>query len=457
MLPPLDRERRAVEQLLVARAQRQVLDHDDVAARPRGLQELEPERPAPVVRRVDAHRLELLDLLELRLRLARLARLVAEPLDEALEARDLLGLPLGRLRLVDRASGPLAPPDVPRAREVDRLAAFQLQHRSRHRLEEPAVVGDEDDRRIERLEQLLQPLERLDVEVVRRLVEQQQVGLRRESAGERGTGQLAPRERRERPVEVGIGEAEPAHERRGPVAPVVAARVLELRLGRGVAAHRRGVVRAGRHRLLEPAQLRLDGGEVGRCPRGRSRAASCLLWAGGRWSCSAIRVPFAEREVAALERHLARERAQQCRLAGAVRARERQAVAPLDLERDAVEEDAARELLAKGRSDDDRHGLKLSTRAPRPDSSDPDRRRTRRRRLPDPVRAHDGRRSRSIRHDTREEQRADELGGRRRRRRELDSQPPERAARVRAHLGRAVPRALPRRHGGPSRPSRSCS
>ena len=45
-------------------------------------------------------------------------------------------------------------------------------------------------------QQLLEPLDRLDVEVVRRLVEQQQVGLRGERAGERGARQLAARERR---------------------------------------------------------------------------------------------------------------------------------------------------------------------------------------------------------------------------------------------------------------------
>jgi hypothetical protein len=38
-------------------------------------------------------------------------------------------------------------------------------------------VRDEDHRGVERAQHPLEPLERLDVEVVRRLVEQQQVGL----------------------------------------------------------------------------------------------------------------------------------------------------------------------------------------------------------------------------------------------------------------------------------------
>src|SRR5581483_6444504 len=40
---------------------------------------------------------------------------------------------------------------------------------------------------------------------------------------------------------------------------------------------------------------------------------------------------------------------------------QREAVAPLDLERDAVEEDVPRELLAEGRCDQNRHASKLSS------------------------------------------------------------------------------------------------
>ena len=64
-------------------------------------------------------------------------------------------------------------------------------------------MRDEDDGRIERHERLLQPLERLDVEVVRRLVEQQQVGIAGERASERRARELAAGERAELAVEVG--------------------------------------------------------------------------------------------------------------------------------------------------------------------------------------------------------------------------------------------------------------
>ena len=152
-----------------------------------------------------------------------------------------------RARLLLRVQHPrrlLAAPGVPRAREERAAARDDLERRGRHRLEEPAVVRDEDHRRVERLQLALEPLEARDVEVVRRLVEQQQVGIAAERACERRARQLAAGERAERPVEVLVREAEPAQRRRRVVAPAVAARVLEPRLRLGVAVQRRLVVRA---------------------------------------------------------------------------------------------------------------------------------------------------------------------------------------------------------------------
>src|SRR5262249_61404020 len=100
--------------------------------------ELEPERAPRVAGHLDAVALDALDLLQLRLRLPRLRRLVPEPLDETLQACDLLCLTLGGARGVLGARGLLAPPDVPFAGEERRAAAFELQHGRRPRLEEPA-------------------------------------------------------------------------------------------------------------------------------------------------------------------------------------------------------------------------------------------------------------------------------------------------------------------------------
>ena len=139
---------------------------------------------------------------------------------------------------------------------------------------------------------------------------------------ERGTGQLATREGGERAVEIGVAEAEPAQRRCGPVAPVPAARVLEPCLGLAVAAQRRRVVRRPRHRLLERPQLLLDRDEVGGA---RERVLAQRQPAVARRPLVVQRDPCSlrERELAALQRGLADDRAQQCRLAGAVRPGER--------------------------------------------------------------------------------------------------------------------------------------
>ena len=171
--------------------------------------------------------LEPSDLRQLRLRLLRLRLLGAEALDEALEPGDVDGDALGRPLRVRGALRLLAPPGVPRAGEERRAAGLELERRGRHRLEEPAVVRDEDDGGVERGELRLEPFEARDVEVVRRLVEQQQVGVAAERARERGARQLAARERLQAPVEVVVVEAEPAQDGRLPLAPVVAAGVLE--------------------------------------------------------------------------------------------------------------------------------------------------------------------------------------------------------------------------------------
>ena len=112
-----------------------------------------------------------------------------------LEPLDVLRHALGRLLGRNRARGLLAPPLVPGPREVVRRARGELEHRGRHRLEEPAIVGNEDDGGVDRLELALEPFEALDVEVVRRLVEEEQVGPHRQR----------PRERRARELPAGEG------------------------------------------------------------------------------------------------------------------------------------------------------------------------------------------------------------------------------------------------------------
>jgi hypothetical protein len=269
VLAPLDRKRHAVEQHALPDADGEVVRLHHGAAAARRLQELEAELLAPpreqvdLVGRLRALLLVALDLPHLDLGLARhLLGGRTEPRDEALEPFDVGADPVGRLRRGVQSRRLLDPPFVPRAGEVRRAARFELEHRVRHGLEEPAVVRDDQDPGVEPLQLALEPFEALDVQMVRRLVEEQQVGVAAECARKRGARQLAAGKRLEAPVEMLVAKAEAAQHRRRALTPVVAARVLEACLCLAVAAHRCVRVIALCHRLFEPPELVFEGKEV---------------------------------------------------------------------------------------------------------------------------------------------------------------------------------------------------
>ena len=125
-------------------------------------------------------------------------------------------------------------------------------------------MGDEDDAGVQRLKLALEPLEAVDVEVIRRLVEQQEIGIAAERARERCACQLAARERLEFPIQIVRRETEAADHHRRAIAPTVAAGVLDACLRIRVAAERRVGVITRCHRPLERSQLVLRGDQVGR-------------------------------------------------------------------------------------------------------------------------------------------------------------------------------------------------
>ena len=92
-------------------------------------------------------------------------------------------------------------------------------------------MGDEHNRSVEVHERLLEPLERLDVEMVRGLIEQQHIGTRRKRTGERSARELSAREGVQRTVEIRVAKAESVGHRGGAVAPQIATAALELGLG----------------------------------------------------------------------------------------------------------------------------------------------------------------------------------------------------------------------------------
>ena len=198
------REREVLDQQPVAEALADAvgLDHLVAEARPR--------------RDVDLDRVELdvallgeqaLVVVQARLGLrAPALRVLAHPLelggDRAL-ARGLLALLLLQALLL------LLEPARVVALERQAGAAVELEDPARDVVEEVAIVGDRDDRALVLLEVLLEPGDRLGVEVVRGLVEQQQVGRREQQPAERDAAALAAGERGH--VGVGRREAQGVH------------------------------------------------------------------------------------------------------------------------------------------------------------------------------------------------------------------------------------------------------
>ena len=98
---------------------------------------------------------------------------------------------------------------------------------------------------------------RSEIEVVRRLVEQQHVGLRAKRARQRGARELPSRERRERSREIILRESETPQVGPRALAPAVPASRFELLLSARVAREQlRTMVVA--HLLLELLQPRLE-------------------------------------------------------------------------------------------------------------------------------------------------------------------------------------------------------
>ena len=91
----------------------------------------------------------------------------------------------------------------------DALAAVELQNPTGHVVQEVTVVRHGDDRTLVLLEVLLEPVNRLGVEVVRRLVEQQHVGLLQQQTAQRHAAPLTARKHLDRLV--GVGAAQGVH------------------------------------------------------------------------------------------------------------------------------------------------------------------------------------------------------------------------------------------------------
>ena len=275
---------------------------------------------------------------------ARLGGGSAKAADERLDPRDLLLLQLVRLGVgvvllgarpfeVGVAAGPGAQP-----------AVADLQHGPAAPVQELAVVGDQHEAAGAARQIALQPFARRQVEVVGRLVQQQQVGAAQQHPAERDAHLPAARQLADRPVAVGLIEPQAMHDGADLAVPFVVAAALQplddLTVG---GQHRFAVVPAGHARLQvrRPRRRRVQVGEGALQFLDHGTAGDRRVFAGtGLRQIADARAPL-HAHAAGVGRQPAGGHAQERALAAAVGAGQRDAVA-----------------LGQGRADAVEHGLR---------------------------------------------------------------------------------------------------
>ena len=313
---------------------------------------------AAAVARVALDALHLVELLGARLRLAR-AGAGAEARDEALEPLDLRLLALDRAAERELARRLLLAPGVPGPGKKRAAPGLELEHR---RCRPPRGTSGRGRRARPRRRASVRCCSSHSSDSMSRWLVGSSSSSRSGSPASARASEARvsspPENVRERAVEVARrGSRARAASRRSPLAPVVAAGVLEPRLGgRRSASSVASSVRAARP---SPARAR----------PARASIASSSLAAGehvvaqgqlalARRALVVQRDPRAlrEHELAAVDRGLAGEHPQQRRLARAVAPGQRHPVAALELERDAAQQRLARHVLGEVGCDHDGHG-----------------------------------------------------------------------------------------------------
>ena len=239
----LDGEVGAAEDMLRAERHAGLLDFGHNLPRAGGGRELDVERREVLLLDFDAF--QTVELLDARLHLVRLGGLVAELFDE------LLGL-LNHPLLVF-VGGQLLRPALGAQDDVFRVgnlvvvdfAQRELDRARGHIVQKGTVVRDEQYGAVVVAQVLLQPLNRLDVEVVRRLVEQENRGASQQQLGQLDAHAPAARELARRPAEILAAESQAEQ------------RLLDVGVARLAAEDVEAVLR-----IVEPVEQLLVGGTL---------------------------------------------------------------------------------------------------------------------------------------------------------------------------------------------------
>jgi RNase P/RNase MRP subunit p29 len=217
-----------------------------------------------------------------------------------------------------------------------RLAVVQLHDARDDAVEEIAVVGDGQDGPLKFFNIALEPFHRVHIEVVRRLVEQQDIGLLEQQPREVHARFLAAGEAVEVLLPLRGGDAEAVADLVGLHVRLVAAAGLKAR-GKRVVLGERGLVRMRRHLLFQLAHFVLD---VRQLPEGRAQhvldgvARGVVRDLGDEADLAAGR----EAHLAGIVVQLAGQDLEQRRLARAVASEQTDPFALLHVKADAVEQ-----------------------------------------------------------------------------------------------------------------------
>src|SRR5690606_4897318 len=157
------------------------------------------------------------------LRLTRLARLGAKALDKSHDMPDLALLPLVHGLLLRELRGTLFLEGGVVAGVSLHLALLDVHDTVDCAIEELAIVRDHEQRAAIAAQPLLEPHHRIEIEMIGRLIQQQQVGATHQRLGDVQPYTPAARERADRPHFILGREAEAVHQAGRPAAGIVAA------------------------------------------------------------------------------------------------------------------------------------------------------------------------------------------------------------------------------------------
>src|SRR4051794_31488274 len=200
-----DHEIEPVIDALAAVALEHLLERNDVLARPRRRRKVECHRLA-TARRLDP--LDLVELLPPALDLSRMRGARLETLDELdlLGEHGLLALELRLLLLL--AQRPLLLVELVIAGVGGERAGIDLDHFRNHAVDELAIMRGHQQRAFVVVQELLQPDQAFEIEMVARLVEQHDVGAHQENTRQRHAHLPAARELADVAVHHLLAEAE---------------------------------------------------------------------------------------------------------------------------------------------------------------------------------------------------------------------------------------------------------